>query len=82
MDIRPGFERSFKRFDKESRERILRAVVELSASEDPMKLGEPLAGRWRNCLKYRVGDYRIIYAVSREGHAIVLLETGHRRQVC
>ena len=45
------------------------------------ELGDRLVGKWRGCLKFRVGDYRLIYQVSPPNHTIILLETDHRREV-
>ena len=43
---------------------------------------EALQGReWEGCLKYRVGDYRIIYTMNQSAQELTILKVGHRRQV-
>lgn len=81
VEVRPGFERSFKRLDEQAKSRIIRAIEELSHSKNPVTLGEMLAGKWKGCLKLRIGDYRIIYQVFHPTRTIIFLETGHRREV-
>jgi mRNA interferase RelE/StbE len=42
----------------------------------------PLQGKkWEGTLKYRVGDYRIIYQFDQENRRLVVLKVGHRRDV-
>lgn len=44
---------------------------------------EALQGKeeWRGSFKYRLGDYRIIYALDRSGKKLTVLKVGHRRDV-
>lgn len=48
---------------------------------DPTMHGEELtanrAGEWR----YRVGDYRVIAHIDDEAIILLILETGHRRDI-
>ena len=41
--------------------------------------GEPLRGEFSGLFKYRVGDYRVIYAKISDG--ILVLRIGHRKDV-
>jgi mRNA interferase RelE/StbE len=36
---------------------------------------------WRGCLRYRLGDYRIMYLLDRARSKLVVLKVGHRRDV-
>lgn len=43
---------------------------------------QPLKGEaWSGCLKYRVGNYRIIYQIDRPARKLFILKVGHRRDV-
>ena len=41
--------------------------------------GGPLAGEFRGLFKYRVGDYRVIYAKTADG--VLVLRIAHRKDV-
>ena len=45
--------------------------------EDPYS-GEPLKGRYQGFWKYRIGDWRIIYAINEERKEVYLLSLCHR----
>ena len=36
---------------------------------------------WKDCFKYRVGDYRIIYKMEHAASKLFVLKVGHRREV-
>lgn len=36
---------------------------------------------WHGCFKYRLGDYRIIYQISRSDRKLTVLRIEHRRKV-
>jgi len=49
---------------------------------DPRPQGsEPLRREFAGCRKLRVGDYRVVYAIERDGHTVVVLRVGHRHNV-
>lgn len=37
--------------------------------------------RWSGCLKYRIGDYRIIYQIDDALKRLTVLRAGHRRDI-
>jgi len=42
---------------------------------------EALQGeKWRDCYRYRVGDYRIIYRLQQSQSRVVVLRVVHRRE--
>ncbi len=47
---------------------------------DPFQ-GKPLKGQLKGRYSYRVGTYRIIYAIFRNQLLIVVIDIGHRRDV-
>jgi mRNA interferase RelE/StbE len=40
-----------------------------------------LAGAHRNRWRYRVGDWRVIYAIDEESRRVLVSAIGHRREV-
>ncbi len=52
--------------------------LEKDLRSDPNK-GEPLKGKFKGMFKFKVGDYRIIYAKARD--SILILRIGHRKHV-
>lgn len=49
--------------------------LEQELSKDP-NAGEPLSGEFRGLFKYRVGDYRVVYAKVPGG--VLILRIRHR----
>jgi mRNA interferase RelE/StbE len=65
--------------DKPLRRKILAAIDALSG--DPRPVGcRKLAGQqaWR----IRVGDYRIIYEIHDQVLLVIVIDIGHRREIC
>ena len=68
--------RDLKKIGKEEAERILREIEDkLPEKADSFP---PLKGRFAGLRKFRVGEYRVIYAII-EGTALVL-RISHRRE--
>jgi len=57
------------------RERLLPA-------ENPRQSGKPLHGEKRSLWRYRVGDHRLICDIQDEKVVVLVLEVGHRKDVC
>jgi mRNA interferase RelE/StbE len=66
------------KLDSLSKSRIKRAI-ETRLSVDPVKFGELLKGNLKGFRKIRVGDYRIVYKVAKEG--IFILGIRHRKDI-
>ena len=77
VSYKVSVEKDLKKLDKPTAARLLRKL-EHALSVNP-NAGEPLAGEFRGLCKYRVGDYRVIYAKIPEG--VLVLRIGHRREV-
>jgi len=60
------------------KKRIKRAIEERLMTE-PLKFGEPLRRSLKGYRKLRVGNYRIIYKITRD--SIIVLKIGHRKEV-
>jgi mRNA interferase RelE/StbE len=70
-------QRDLKRVPKAEADRILNQIEqELSKNADAYPV---LKGQFAGLRKYRVGDYRVIYAIV--GDDCLVLRTGHRKEV-
>ena len=72
-----SIEKDLRRLDKPAVARLI-AKLEHTLSRNP-EAGEPLSGEYRGMFKYRIGDYRVLYAKIPEG--VLVLRIGHRREV-
>jgi mRNA interferase RelE/StbE len=69
--------RDLKKINKAEAVRILDQI-----EEELLKNPEsypPLKGKFAGLRKFRVGDYRIIYAIL--GNDVIILRIGHRKEV-
>ena len=48
---------------------------------DPTKLGVPLKGDLKGFFRYRVGNYRVIYAIDFQEKEILVLFINHRKDI-
>jgi len=70
-------QRDLKKLSKAETRRILDQIEEeLSEKADTYPV---LKGQFAGLRKYRVGDYRVIYAIL--GQDVLILRIGHRRDV-
>ena len=70
-------QRDLKKLSKTEVRRVLSQVEkELSRNADSYPI---LKGQFAGLRKYRVGDYRVIYAIL--GDEVVILRIGHRKDV-
>jgi mRNA interferase RelE/StbE len=70
-------ERDLKKLSKAEARRVLNQVEEqLSENADTHPV---LKGQFAGLRKYRIGDYRVIYAIL--GADVVVLRIGHRKDV-
>ena len=80
MNYRIAFKKSvsrdFKKIDKDQAERILNEIQEkLPEKADTFP---SLKGKFAGLRKFRVGDYRVIYAIVEE--TALILRVGHRKE--
>lgn len=75
--LHPKAAKFLTRIDKTLKNRIMAILRELEDS--PERKGERLrpSSFWR----VRIGDYRAIYEIDREGRRVLVLFIGHRRNV-
>jgi mRNA interferase RelE/StbE len=77
VEYKSSVAKDLKKMGRKSAKRII-GELEKTLSADPDR-GVPLKGRFKGLLKYRVGDYRVIYARTEDG--VLVLRIGHRRGV-
>ena len=76
-------EKAVKDLKKLDRVKALDLVekVNVRLAEDPAARGTPLKGMFKGLYRYRVGDYRIIYAIDESESTILILKIGDRKSV-
>jgi mRNA interferase RelE/StbE len=77
ITYKKSVERDLKRLSKAEARRILDQIEEeLSGNADACPV---LKGQFAGLRKYRVGDYRVIFAIL--GEDVLVLRIGHRKDV-
>jgi len=67
-----------KLLDKKLKERIASALEFIA--KEPL-IGKPLQAEFKGSYSFRVGDYRTIYAFSKDKKEIGIIRIEHRRQL-
>ena len=73
-------EDDLRKLDKSTVKKILNRI-ETYLARDPRGLGKPLKGEFQGYWRYRWGDYRVIYEISRQEILILVLRIGNRKDV-
>ena len=83
IEITRTAEKQIRKLDRVAQESIVRFLRErLKPAENPRQWGKPLHGEKRGLWRYRVGDYRLICDIQDERITVLVLEVGHRKDVC
>ncbi len=69
-----------KKLDKSVSRRIINKVKN-HLIKNPKKLGKPLKGQFKGLLRYRVGDYRVIFILDYETKKLIILAVNHRKNI-
>lgn len=77
IEYKASVERDLRKLGKPAARRVIDRLEEVLGM-DPDR-GIPLKGEYAGLFKLRVGDYRVIYAKTRDG--VVVLRIGHRKNV-
>jgi mRNA interferase RelE/StbE len=72
------FLRELKKLPAHVRARILLAIEDMMSNR---YAGVRLRGELDGLLRWRTGDYRIIYKIDEEKHLVVLIDVGPRKSV-
>jgi mRNA interferase RelE/StbE len=77
-----GAQKSLKKIDPNDA-RIIMAWINknLVGCENPYIYGKSLKGNLKDKWRNRIGDYRLICNIDEEKTLILILETGHRREI-
>jgi mRNA interferase RelE/StbE len=74
--------KQLKKLDKPVARRILDFLDDRVAKhDDPRTLGKALTGPLGTLWRYRIGDYRVICEIRDRAVIILVVRTGHRREV-
>jgi mRNA interferase RelE/StbE len=73
-------EDDLRKLDRSTVKKILNRI-ETYLARDPRGLGKPLKGEFQGYWRYRWGDYRVIYEISRQEILILVLRIGNRKDV-
>lgn len=72
------FSEDFKRISHQAQRRIIKTIRK-KLTVDPEGYGKPLGGDLAGYWRLRVGDYRVIYKVFRDGVEVLVIKVGIRR---
>ena len=64
---------------KEEASRVIASVKDRLV-RDPAVLGKPLKGILKGLFRYRVGPYRVIYAIDYAERRVIVLHVKHRKE--
>jgi mRNA interferase RelE/StbE len=54
--------------------------VKVHLVRNPASLGKPLKGVFKGLFRYRVGNFRVIYAIDMTEKKIIILHVKHRKE--
>lgn len=54
--------------------------IKTRLASNPLALGKPLKGIFKGLYRYRLGDYRVIYALDRADKKVIILHIRHRSE--
>jgi len=69
-----------RHIDKATARKIIEKVS-MYLAKDPKSLGRPLSAQFSGLMRYRFGDYRIIYELNNTDQVITVIKVGHRKEV-
>ena len=63
--------------------RVIKKVKELTDHNDPLSFAKPLTGHFSGLHRFRVGDYRVVFVVEKDGSVTILtiLRIAHRKDI-
>ena len=75
-----GSVEDLKKLDHETAKKIIDKVKNYLI-QDPIKLGTHLKGSLKGLRRYRIGEYRVIYAIDHTEKKIIILNVNHRKRI-
>ena len=71
-----------KKLDKQAAKRILDYLdTQIACLENPRTRGKALSGPLGDLWRYRVGDFRVICHIEDDRMRILVITTGHRKNI-
>jgi len=67
-----------KSLNKADTQRIIRRIQE-HLVQDPTSSGKPLKGVFKGLFRYRIGSFRVIYAVDYDDRRVIVLHIKNRK---
>ena len=64
-----------------SAKELIKRAIEKRLMVDPIGFGNPLRYSLKGHRRLRVSDYRIVYRIEPEEHAVLIVAIKHRREV-
>jgi len=75
-------ETQLRKLDRQIARRILDYLDDkIAPLENPRSRGKALVGPLGELWRYRIGDYRVVCEIQDNVMRILLVETGHRKQI-
>ena len=81
IDIDSTASKYLAKIDKSIRQKLIKAINQLTELDNPRKLGKALQGKYVGFWRYRIGDYRIICEIKDEIITILIIKIGHRKEI-
>lgn len=79
--LTPEAQADIGRLDPSLQTRVLDRLEWMGQNAELMRHLRLRGEEWAGCLRYRLGDYRLIYLLDRSERTLVVLKVGHRRDV-
>lgn len=77
-EFTPTFLKLLKKLDRPIKERVVKAIEEVL---DNPRRGSQLVFADQVCLKWRIGDYRMIYTIDDRRNVVTFIVVDHRSRV-
>jgi len=61
--------------------KIIKKAIEERLMVDPIGFGKPLRYSLKGHRRLRVSDYRVVYRIESDAHAVVIIAIKHRKDV-
>lgn len=81
VNFTPRAVKAFRKLDKPIQRRITEFLRDVSDISDPRLRGKTLVGNKSGLWRWRVEDYRIIADIHDENLTIIVVDTGHRKDI-
>lgn len=76
-------DKDLERLERSTAQRIIKKVKEFTDQENPLVQAKALSGEFLGLHRFRVGDFRIIFSVDKNGSISIftILHIAHRKDI-